>query len=59
MIPREKTRRGPSGDNRPRLDPFQEECDVADILVVQSKIREMIKGKGCSTSADAVGGSFH
>jgi len=27
---------------------------VADILVVQSKIREMIKAKGCSTSADAI-----
>jgi histone H3/H4 len=27
---------------------------VAEILVVQSKIREMIKAKGCSTSQDAV-----
>lgn len=27
---------------------------MADILVVQSKIREMIKAKGCSTSADAI-----
>jgi histone H3/H4 len=27
---------------------------VAEILVVQSKVREMIKGQGCSTSADAV-----
>ena len=27
---------------------------MAEILVVQSKIREMIKGKGCSTSADAI-----
>lgn len=27
---------------------------MADILVVQSKIREMIKAKGCSTSQDAV-----
>jgi histone H3/H4 len=27
---------------------------VAEILVVQSKVREMIKGKGCSTSADAI-----
>ncbi len=27
---------------------------MAEILVVQSKIREMIKGQGCSTSADAV-----
>lgn len=33
---------------------FQEDSDVADILVVQSKVREMIKGKGCSTSADAI-----
>ena len=28
--------------------------DVAEILVVQSKVREMIKGAGCSTSGDAV-----
>ena len=27
---------------------------MAEILVVQSKIREMIKAQGCSTSADAV-----
>ena len=27
---------------------------MAEILVVQSKIREMIKGKGCSTSAEAI-----
>lgn len=27
---------------------------MAEILVVQSKIREMIKAKGCSTSQDAV-----
>ena len=27
---------------------------MAEILVVQSKVREMIKGDGCSTSADAV-----
>ena len=27
---------------------------MAEILVVQSKVREMIKGKGCSTSADAI-----
>ena len=27
---------------------------MADILVVQSKVRELIKGKGCSTSADAI-----
>ncbi len=27
---------------------------MAEILVVQSKIREMIKLQGCSTSADAV-----
>lgn len=27
---------------------------MAEILVVQSKVREMIKAKGCSTSADAI-----
>ena len=27
---------------------------MGDILVVQSKVREMIKGQGCSTSGDAV-----
>jgi histone H3/H4 len=27
---------------------------VAEILVVQSKVREMIKAEGCSTSQDAV-----
>ena len=27
---------------------------MAEILVVQSKIREMIKGEGCSTSQEAV-----
>ena len=27
---------------------------MGEILVVQSKVREMIKGDGCSTSADAV-----
>ncbi len=27
---------------------------MAEILVVQSKIREMIKAQGCSTSADAI-----
>ncbi len=27
---------------------------MAEILVVQSKIREMIKAEGCSTSQDAV-----
>ncbi|MEZ5063181.1 MAG: hypothetical protein R3B81_00515 [bacterium] len=27
---------------------------MADILVVQSKIRDMIKAQGCSTSAEAV-----
>ena len=27
---------------------------MGDILVVQSKVREMIKGHGCSTSGDAV-----
>jgi hypothetical protein len=32
----------------------QEECEVSEILVVQSKVREMIKGQGCSTSGDAV-----
>jgi histone H3/H4 len=32
---------------------------VAEILVVQSKIREMIKADGCSTSADAVEALSH
>ena len=27
---------------------------MAEILVVQSKVRDMIKGHGCSTSGDAV-----
>jgi histone H3/H4 len=27
---------------------------VSEIIVVQSKVREMIKAEGCSTSADAV-----
>jgi histone H3/H4 len=27
---------------------------VADILVVQSKIRDMIKAEGCSTSSGAI-----
>jgi hypothetical protein len=35
-------------------DPLSGGSDVSDILVVQSKIRDMIKGKGCSTSADAI-----
>jgi histone H3/H4 len=36
------------------VDRAQEETILAEILVVQSKVREMIKAKGCSTSADAV-----
>jgi histone H3/H4 len=36
------------------LGSFQEGWTVAEILVVQSKVREMIKGAGCSTSGDAV-----
>lgn len=27
---------------------------MSEIIVVQSKVREMIKAEGCSTSADAV-----
>ena len=28
---------------------------MADVLVVASKVKEYVKGKGCHTSADAIG----
>lgn len=33
---------------------LRKENNMSEVLVVQSKVKEYIKGKGCQTSADAI-----